>query len=85
MPNLASVLSIATCFLCAILLFRGYMRTHARLLLWSALCFTGLVIENAILYFDMTFIPEISLSILRKAVGLLSMSLLIFGLIWDSK
>ena len=39
---LCAVLSLA----CALLLARAYRRSRNRLLLWSALCFFGLMIEN---------------------------------------
>jgi hypothetical protein len=67
------------------MLFRGYMRTGVRLLFWSGLCFLGLMLDNIMLYADVYIFPDVSLVLWRKAPGLLAISLLLFGLVWDSK
>jgi hypothetical protein len=85
MLGLVSLLCAATCLLCAILLFRGYARTGVRLLFWSGLCFTGLMIDNALLYIDTVVFPDVSLVIWRKIPGLIALLLLVYGLIWESK
>lgn len=79
------LLCAATCLVCAILLFRGFARTHARLLFWSGLCFAGLTVDNLMLYADLYVFPDVSLVIWRKLPGLISLMLLLFGLIWESK
>lgn len=80
------VLSAATSLLCALLLFRGYFRSNMRLLLWSALCFVALTIDNILLFTDLILLgPEISLALLRKATALTGLVLLIYGLVWDVK
>lgn len=35
-----------------VLLFRAYAANGMRLLLWSALCFVGLSVNNVLLFFD---------------------------------
>ena len=85
MPGVVYLLCAATCLLCAILLFRGYARTGVRLLFWSGLCFLGLMIDNVILYVDVVVVPDVSLLIWRKIPGLISLLLLVYGLIWESK
>jgi hypothetical protein len=85
MPGLVYILCAATCLLCAMLLFRAYAKRHVRLLLWSALCFTGLMLENAMLYVDTVVVPDIDLSMWRRIPSLIALALLLFGLIWDSK
>jgi hypothetical protein len=79
------ILCAATCLLCAIMLLRGYARTHVGLLFWSGLCFVGLMIDNLMLYADLFMFPEVSLVIWRKLPGLIALVLLNFGLIWESK
>ena len=79
------VLCAATCLLCAILLFRGFSRSGMRLLFWSGLCFTGLMVENVMLYIDVVVIPDVSLAVWRKLPSLVAMLILLFGLIWESK
>ncbi len=79
------VLCAATCLVCAVLLLRGYRRSGVRLLLWSGLCFLFMMLENVVGYVDVAVIPEISLLGWRKVPGLLAISVLLFGLIWESK
>jgi hypothetical protein len=69
---------------CALLLLRGYRRSRYRLLLWSGLCFAGLTANNILLVIDKVALPEIDLSIWRTLVALIAMTILLFGLIWDS-
>ncbi len=79
------LLCTATCALCAIMLFRGYARTGVKLLLWSGICFVGLMIDNLMLYIDVVVVPDIDLSVWRKLPGLIALMSLLFGLIWESK
>jgi hypothetical protein len=79
------LLCAATCLVCAVFLLRGYSRSGVRLLLWSGLCFVGLMLENVLGYVDVAIIPDVSLAVFRKLPGLLAISLLLFGLIWESK
>jgi hypothetical protein len=78
----------ALCFLTsaavAILLLRGYRRSRARLLLWCSLGFLGLCLNNLMLVLDFVIFPHADLSVYRTSAGLLGLSLLVFGLIWDS-
>jgi hypothetical protein len=85
MPGGVFILCAATCLLCTILLFRGYARTHVRLLFWSGLCFAGLMLDNVMTYADLILFPDVSLVIWRKLPGLIAVVLLLFGLIWESK
>jgi hypothetical protein len=66
------------------MLLRAFARQRVRLLLWSGLCFVGLVIENIMLYVDVELIPDVDLSLWRKLPGLLALTVLLFGMIWDS-
>ena len=85
MAGLVYLLCAATCLLCAVMLLRSYAKQRVRLLLWSGLCFVGLMIENVMLYTDVILVPDIDLSLWRKLPGLLAIAVLLFGLIWDSK
>jgi len=85
MVGLVYLLCAATCLLCAVMLLRNYTTRRVRLLLWSGLCFAGLMIENFMLYTDVVLVPDIDLSLWRKLPGLLAIAVLLFGLIWDSK
>jgi hypothetical protein len=68
--------AILTSLLCTILLWRGYRRRGFRLLLWSAVCFAGLTVNNLILFVDLIVFPDIDLRPWRLAaslVGILAM------------
>jgi hypothetical protein len=67
------------------MLLRGFAAKRVRLLLWSGLCFVGLMLENVTLYTDVVLVPDIDLSLWRKLPGLLAIAVLLFGLTWDSK
>jgi hypothetical protein len=70
---------------CAILLLQAYRRGGNRLLLWSGLCFVGLTLNNLMLVVDKIIVPHIDLSILRVSLALIAMTVLLYGLIWDTK
>lgn len=69
--------------ICSVLLTRGYLRSRAPMLFWSALCFGGLTLSNGILFVDLVVFPQISLFTLRMVVTAVSLALLVFGFIWD--
>jgi hypothetical protein len=84
--GLVYVLCAATALACALLLLRGYRRSRARLLLWCGLFFLALTLENAILFVDLAILREqVSLLTLRRAVGLVGVIVLLYGLIWDAE
>ena len=85
MTGIVYLLCAATSLLCAVMLFRGYLRNHFPLLFWAGLCFAGLMIDNIISYVDVVVVPDFSLAVWRKLPGLVASMLLVFGLIWESK
>jgi hypothetical protein len=72
-----------TSLACAVLLVRGYRRTRARLLLWSATCFCGLFLNNLLLVVDLSLVPTIDLLVIREVPAVLGVAALIYGLVWD--
>jgi hypothetical protein len=84
MLAIVNVLGTLTVGLCAFLLLRAYARVRKRLLLWSGLCFVGLAISNAMLFVDLTLVPNDSLYTWRLSVAAASMLLLLYGLIFES-
>ena len=85
MSSIVYALCALTSLACAVLLFRGYRQSRARLLLWSALCFTGLFLNNLLLFVDLSMAPSVDLSVWRTLPALAGISLLVYGLIWDSR
>ncbi|HJY35966.1 MAG TPA: DUF5985 family protein [Steroidobacteraceae bacterium] len=85
MLAIVNALGTLTVGLCAFLLLRAYARVRQRLLLWSGLCFVGLAISNAVLFFDLAVVPaDVSLYTWRLAIAAFSMLLLLYGLIFES-
>lgn len=84
MATLVYALCAITSLACAVLLLRAYAANRVRLLLWSGLCFTGLALNNILLFIDMRVVPEVDLSTWRTLPALVGASLLIYGLVWDS-
>jgi hypothetical protein len=83
MSDVVYSLCALTCLTCAILLWRGYRNSGFRMLFWSALCFSFLTLNNILLVIDLTFLPEVDLSIFRAIPTLCGLALLIFGFVWD--
>jgi hypothetical protein len=83
MAELVYALCALTGFACALLLLRGYAAGGGRLLLWSALCFVGLAINDTLL-FAQTLYGPLPLGTLRALSGLLGVSGLLYGLIFDT-
>lgn len=79
------LLCLATSALCAFLLFRGYRRNGTRLLFWSGICFTGLCINNILLFVDVIVLPaSVDLSGWRSIPALIGVALLCYGLVEES-
>jgi drug/metabolite transporter (DMT)-like permease len=78
-------LAALTCLACTVLLFRGYARSGMGLLLWSALCFVFLTLNNLLLFFDLAvFADSIDLRPWRLAAALLGLVFLLYGFIFES-
>lgn len=76
-------LCAVTSIVCALLLWRGWRRSRARLLLWTSLGFVGFAVNNVMLFVDELIVPERDLQIVRSSSGFAAFAVLLFGLIWD--
>jgi hypothetical protein len=81
---IVNLLGTLTVGLCAVLLLRAYRHVRKRLLFWSGMCFAGLTVANGLLLLDLTVVTEISLYRWRLGAAAASMSLLLYGLIFES-
>ena len=80
------VIVLLTSFACMVLLFRAYLDSRLRILLWSALCFVGLTVNNLLLFVDLVLLPEsVDLRVYRNAAALVGMLFLIYGFIRESE
>ena len=83
-PSAVYLLCFLTSSACAWLLARSYRRTGARLLLWSALCFVLLGLNNLVVFVDLVLLPQaVALQVPRLLLSLAAVSVLLFGFIWD--
>ena len=87
--NVLKLTLYAVCVLsstaCAVLLFRGYLKRRVRLLMWSAICFAGLSVNNMALFVDLVLFPDIDLRLARLVPALIGMLFLLYGFIWDAE
>lgn len=79
------VLCAIASLVCAVLLWRGYRASGARLLRWSALCFMGLFLNNVLLIVDTHLIATVDLALYRMLPALVGAGLLVYGLVWDTE
>lgn len=78
-------LCAATSVICAVLLVRGYRASRARLLLWSAVCFSGLALNNLLLIIDVSIGPTVDLSAWRIVPSIIGTAALLYGLVWEAR
>ena len=79
-----SLAAILTSGACAVLLLRAYLRRRVRMLMWSAVCFAGLTLNNVALFCDLVVFPDFDLRTIRLVAALAGMLFLLYGFIWDS-
>ena len=83
MGKLVFLLCALTAFACTWMLLRAWLRSRARLLLWSALCFAGLTANNVLLVLDRLVFTSIDLSTWRLVIALMAVLLLVTGLVLE--
>ena len=77
------LLCVVTSLLCSWLLWRAYRRGGTRLLIWSALCFALLAINNLVLAADVLLLPDNDLSLLQLLTSLSAVCVLLYAFIWE--
>lgn len=78
------ILAIVSSGACAALLLRAYLHRRVRLLMWSAVCFMGLTVNNIALFVDLVVFPQIDLRLTRLVPALIGMMCLLYGFIYDN-
>jgi Family of unknown function (DUF5985) len=76
---LSALISLA----CAVLLLRSYAQSRTALLLWAAVCFLGLTLNNALLFVDKVVVSDVDLSLWRTIPALAGTLALVLGLLWE--
>lgn len=85
MATTVYVLCALTSALCAVLLLRSWWAQRLRLVLWAALGFSVLAVNNVLLVVDERVLLGTDLGLLRDLSGLLAVSILLAGLIWEAR
>jgi Family of unknown function (DUF5985) len=83
-PTIVYLLCFITSLACAWMLGRSYRQNGMRLLLWSAICFGFLALNNLALVFDLVVWPDsVDLRLLRISLALAAVVSLIWGFVWE--
>lgn len=53
------------------------------MLIWSSVCFWLLALNNFVLAVDILLLPENDLSLIRTFTGVVAISVLLIGFIWE--
>jgi hypothetical protein len=77
------VLCLAASAVCAVLLVRSYLLSRNRLLLWSAICFVCLALNNLAVVLDIIYLTEADLALLRIVASLVGVTALLYGFIFE--
>lgn len=82
-PTIVYLLCFLTSTACASLLGASYRRSGTQLLLWSAICFVFLALNNLALVLDLVVWPDVDLRLLRLILSLAAVMSLIWGFVWE--
>ena len=82
-PTVVYSLCFFTSAVCAWLLGASYRRNGTTLLLWSAICFGFLALNNLALVLDLVIWPDVDLRMVRLTMSLAAVASLIWGFVWE--
>jgi hypothetical protein len=84
-PAAVYILCLATSAVCAGLLLRAFFATRSKLLLWTALSFVLLALNNLFLVGDLVVLRGVDLWPMRQAAAVAAIAVLLYGFIWESE
>jgi biotin transporter BioY len=84
-PAAVYLLCLVTSVVCAGLLARAWRRARSKLLLWTAISFGLLAVNNLLLVTDMVVLPTVDLWWARQLSGLAALGVLLYGFIWEAE
>lgn len=84
-PAAVYLLCLATSIVCAGLLLRGYLGTRSKLLLWTAVSFGFLALNNLGLVADKLLFPDLYLTPFRQVTAGLALGVLLYGFVWETE
>ena len=83
-PTAVYMLCLATSAVCALLLARAWLASRSRLLLWTAVSFAFLALNNFLLVADKVWLPDVYLLPFRQASAFAALAVLLYGFIWEA-
>lgn len=84
-PTAVYFLCLATSVVCAGLLLRAFFASRSKLLLWTALAFVFLALNNLFLVGDIVVFPSLDLWPLRQTASVAAIAVLIYAFIWETE
>lgn len=84
-PAAVYFLCLATSALCAGLLLRAFFASRSKLLLWTALSFVFLALNNLFLVGDLVVFPGVNLWPLRQTASIGAIAVLLYAFIWETE
>ena len=83
-PAVVYSLCLAASLLCAGLLFRAWVRARTRLLLWTAVSFAFMALNNLLLVVDLVLLPvQVQLWWPRQIALAAAIGVLVCAFIWE--
>ena len=83
-PTAVYVLCMLASLACAGLLARAWLRSRSRLLLWTAVSFGFLALNNLLLVADLVvFVTQVDLLPYRQASTAAAIAVLLYAFIWE--
>lgn len=82
-PTAVYGLCLVTSAICAALLLRSYLASRSKLLLYTALGFGFLALNNLFLVGDMVVFPTINLWPFRQAASVAAVAVLLYGFTFE--
>lgn len=83
MATAVYLLCFVTSLACSGLLVRSYLRNRTKLLLWTAICFVLLALNNFFVVADLVLLPDIDFRLVRHLANLAALGTLLYGFIWE--
>jgi hypothetical protein len=84
-PTAVYLLCLATSLVCAALLARAWRRARSKLLLWTALSYALLALNNLLVGADLVVLPNLDRWWARQLSGLAALGVLLYGFIWEAE
>jgi hypothetical protein len=82
-PGVVYLLCLVTSVICAGLLIRAWRRSRTPFLMWCAVAFSLLALNNLFVVADMILFPDIPFWGLRQAAAFSAVAVLIYAFVWE--